>query len=159
MSNLGLHTHQYYELFDFYHVVEHLGSVASLKWPSNRSLREQWIKKHRKMLLNGEIKSVISAIRTLLPNGPTKALTTELNYFIKNEKRMNYARAKEMAFPLGSGAMESAIRRVINLKLKGAAIFWKKENANAILLLRSFFKAGRWSLLNHMAFTPTLPTF
>ncbi len=53
--------------------------------------------------------------------------------------------------------MESAIRRVINLKMKGNSIFWYPESANPILLLRSFFKSGRWNLLAQMAFAPVLP--
>jgi hypothetical protein len=36
---------------------------------------------------------------------------------------------------LGSGAIESSIRRVINLRLKGNGIFWLEENAEAILAL------------------------
>lgn len=45
-------------------------------------------------------------------------------------------------FPLGSGAIESAMRRVVNLRLKGGGIFWHESNANALLLLRSYYKAG-----------------
>jgi hypothetical protein len=37
---------------------------------------------------------------------------------------------------MGSGAIESAIRRVINLRLKGNSISWYKENAEGMLLLR-----------------------
>ena len=39
--------------------------------------------------------------------------------------------------PQGSGAVESAIRRVINLRIKGASIYWLPESVDAILLLRS----------------------
>src|SRR5205814_6977726 len=38
-----------------------------------------------------------------------------------------------------------------NLRLKGASIFWCRASAEAILLLRSYYKAGRWNLLKHMA--------
>ena len=46
--------------------------------------------------------------------------------------------------PLGSGAVESAIRRVINLRLKGNGIYWKEENAEAMLVLRAAALTGRW---------------
>jgi len=52
------------------------------------------------------------------------------------------------------GAVESAIRRVVNLRLKGPCIFWCKESAEAILMLRSYHKAGRWNLLKSMANLP-----
>ncbi len=48
---------------------------------------------------------------------------------------MDYHRLAEAKWPIGSGAIESAIRRVINLRLKGAGIFWHKKGAEAVLLL------------------------
>ena len=49
--------------------------------------------------------------------------------------------------------MESAIRRVVNLRLKGASIYWLEETAEAMLLLRSFYKSGRWEMLNKLSFS------
>ena len=46
--------------------------------------------------------------------------------------------------PLGSGAIESAMRRVINLRLKGNGIYWREENAEAMLVLRAAALTGRW---------------
>ena len=34
---------------------------------------------------------------------------------------------------------------------KGRNRFWKEQSAEAILLLRSYYKAGRWNLLKQMA--------
>ena len=47
-----------------------------------------------------------------------------------------------------------AIRRVINLRIKGASIYWLPESVDAILLRRSFYKSGRWNCLQRMAMTP-----
>jgi len=47
--------------------------------------------------------------------------------------------------------MESTVRRVVNLRLKGPTIFWCRASAEAILLLRSYYKAGRWNILKRMA--------
>ena len=46
--------------------------------------------------------------------------------------------------PLGSGAVESAIRRVINLRLKGNGIYWREEDVEAMLVLRAAALTGRW---------------
>ena len=64
---------------------------------------------------------------------------------------MAYPTLKSLKLPLGSGAIESAIRRVVNLRLKGPCIFWYKENAEKILMLRAFYKAGRWNVQKQMA--------
>lgn len=45
--------------------------------------------------------------------------------------------------PVGSGAIESAIRRVINLRVKSNATYWLRENAETMIRIRAWFKAGR----------------
>jgi len=69
---------------------------------------------------------------------------------------MAYHLIKKIQLPIGSGAMESAIRRVVNLRLKGASIYWNSKTAEAMLMLRSYYKSGRWNLLKSLAVTPSL---
>ena len=85
-------------------------------------------------------------------------LRRERGYFRRNiaAGRMDYHRLAEAKWPIGSGAIESAIRRVINLRLKGAGIFWHEESAEAVLLLRSYYKAGRWKNLERQVVTAIL---
>ena len=86
---------------------------------------------------------------------PGKALKRERDYFRRNggKGRMDYARMAALKLPIGSGAIESAIRRVVNLRLKGPSIYWHKASAEAVLLLRSYYKAGRWNHLENQALT------
>ena len=62
-------------------------------------------------------------------------------------QRMRYRWFKHHKIPLGSGIVESAIRRIVNLRLKGAGIFWKLDNLNGMLHLRCHLLAGRWAAL------------
>ena len=41
--------------------------------------------------------------------------------------------------------------RVVNLRLKGPSLFWGRARAEALVLWRSYDKAGRWNLWKHMA--------
>ena len=68
---------------------------------------------------------------------------------------MDYARIAALKMPIGSGAIESTIRRVVNLGLKGASIYWHQKSAEAVLLLRSYYKAGRWNHLVWQALSLT----
>lgn len=150
-ESLGLAAEQCYELIDFYHAVEHLGKVAKLCKSWKAAQRKQWIGKQRKLLLNGEVEQVIEAIRTVSRKNKGKKIGTELRYFTTNRQRMKYSLVAGLELPIGSGAIESAIRRVVNLRLKGPSIFWLRENAEAMLTLRSYYKAGRWNLLKNRA--------
>lgn len=156
-KSLGLQKDQVFEVVDFYHVVEHLGKVAALRKSWNSSERKRWVKHQRKLLLKGRVSEVITAIDELCRGRSGKAISRERNYFFNNIHRLNYAQHLAAGLPIGSGAVESAIRRVVNLRIKGPGIFWLRENAEAMLMMRSFYKAGRWNLFTKMAFAPSLP--
>jgi hypothetical protein len=148
---LGLAAEQVHELLDFYHAVQHLGQVAALRKDWSAQARARWRTRQRHLLLRGEVEQVIAAVGTLCRGRNSKAIRTHRAFFIRNQNRMAYAKLMAMKLPLGSGAIESTVRRVINLRLKGPSIFWRRASAEAILLLRSYYKAGRWNLLKQMA--------
>ena len=153
IKRLGLEPDQVHQLIDFYHAVEHLGKVASLRKGWSSKQRKSWVRKHRNLLLQGHVDKVVSAVKAICRGRCSSAIRTQMNYFLKNSERMAYARLRALKMPIGSGSVESAIRRVVNLRLKGPCIFWCKENAEAILLLRCYWKAGRWNMLKNMANT------
>ena len=57
---------------------------------------------------------------------------------------LEYDELQSRGLPIGSGAIESAIRRVINLRLKGNGMMWHESNAEGMLLLRAAALTGRW---------------
>ncbi len=156
---LGIAATRFFELVDFYHAVEHLVKIADLRTGWKKADRLGWVKKHRRLLLRGKTDEVIHAIHSICRGRKSKMLKAEKNYFVQNRKRMQYAAISSMGLPIGSGAMESAIRRVVNLRLKGASMYWREETAEAMLLLRSFYKSGRWEMLKNLANSITCATF
>ncbi len=148
---LGLAAAQVYELLDFYHAVQHLGQVAALRKDWSAKARAQWRTQQRRFLLHGQVEQVIAAVQALCQGRNSKAIRTQRDYFIKHQSRMTYAKLSTMKLPIGSGAIESTVRRVVNLRLKGPSLFWCRASAEAILLLRSYYKAGRWNMLKRMA--------
>lgn len=144
IDGVGIDANKVTSIVDFYHAVEHLHKIMELKPGWSKRKRKQWETKNRRLLRRGKINNVIAAIAPLVCGRKAKELRTELNYFAKNKSRMQYATFKKRHFPLGSGAIESCVRRVVNLRMKGPGIFWKEENAEGFLHLRSYFKSGRW---------------
>ena len=139
------------EILDYFHAIEHLHKLA--KMVHKKPLKQkQWVKACKGLLMNGKVEGFIKKLKTDTKSFRGKKVTVERNYFINNQARLGYKVATDMGLPLGSGAIESSIRRVVNLRLKGNSIFWKPESANDMLLLRSFYKAGRWSDLEKMAY-------
>lgn len=151
VKSLGLDSERVHELIDFFHAVEHLGKVAALRKKWSGKERKRWFTKQRRLLLKGDSESVVKAVQSICRGRNSKAIAKERNYFVRNKQRLGYTAMKALNLPIGSGAVESAVRRVINLRLKGACIFWYKENAERMFMLRSYYKAGRWNCLKQMA--------
>ena len=148
---LGLNPEHVYELLDFYHAVEHLGKVAGLRKKWSAKERKAWVARQRRLLLKGESAAVVQVVQAICRGRNSKPIKTERNYFVRNEQRLAFPTVKALNLPIGSGAIESTIRRVVNLRLKGPCIFWYKENAEKMLMLRSYYKSGRWNYLKQMA--------
>jgi hypothetical protein len=155
LRRLGVKPDLVHELVDFDHAVEHLGTIAALQRRWTAAERRAWIGRQRRRLLKGGFEEVRAAIDAVCGPRPGKALKRQRDYFKRNggKGRMAYARMAALKFPIGSGAIESAIRRVVNLRLKGPSIYWHKTSAEAVLLLRSYYKAGRWNHLERQALT------
>ncbi len=145
---LGMDPKKIVKVADFYHAVEHLADITELCASWSPEKKKRWVRTMRKQLKDGRVDLVIKAARELCKAGRNAALIrTEVEYFVKRKDLMRYRAFRRRGIPLGSGAVESAIRRVINLRLKGPSIFWRGENAERMLHMRAYLKAGRWDEL------------
>ena len=70
-------------------------------------------------------------------------LLKKLNDYFGDHSRFRYQTFRNNGLPTGSGTVESAIRRVINLRIKGTGLFWKREHAENIIFLRSLVLTGK----------------
>lgn len=158
-QRLGLEK-QCRQLVDFYHVVEHIHALAALKTGWKPAERKRWATRQRRRLWRGEVKAFMSEVERFCKGKRGQAWERERDYLLRNARagRLDYAKARRAKLPMGSGTMESAIRRVVNLRLKGASIFWTEEHAEQMLLLRTYYKSNRWQVLENKAFATPLDT-
>lgn len=77
--------------------------------------------------------------------------TKKINGEGGHEKRLAFPTVKALNLPIGSGAIESSIRRVVNLRLKGPCTFGYRENVETLIMLRSYYKSVRWNYLKQIA--------
>ena len=154
---LGLSPEKIVKVADFYHGVEHLAAVAELRTRWTDDQRTRWVRRMRRHLRQGRVDTVIEAIRSLCRGRNAARIGVELAYFADRRDLMRYDHFRRCGIPLGSGAVESAIRRVVNLRLKGPSIFWRGRNAERMLHLRCYLKAGRWDELMRRVLFPAQP--
>jgi hypothetical protein len=156
IEKVGSDTAKVWQIVDFHHAVEHLNAVAALRKGWNVKRRRQWVSRQRNYLWTGKNESVVEAAGEITRGRSSKLINRERSYFENNPIGMQYRQARDSNLPIGSGPMESAIRRVINLRMKGNGIFRLEDNAEAMSMLRSFYKAGRWNDPFHLATAPVV---
>lgn len=147
LSKLGVKKHAITETVDYYHAVEHLGKIVGAL-PSNiQKLQGANIfKKLKGHLWNGEIDNIITLVKSNCKKIGKKVLT-ELAYFVKNKKRMVYSKFRSDNLLCGSGIVESAIRRIINLRFKCPSSFWDENNLEGLIYLRAILLSKRWNIM------------
>ena len=149
VGRVGLGEEQWQWVLDFWHAAQHV-SAALAHVPIEAKQRRRLYRKLRKWMLGGKAGEVTRELRRLgQEHGVEVAMEADLAYLEKHEDscRMDYARYRQRGLPIGSGAVESAIRRVINLRVKGPGLLWYEHNAEGMILLRAAALTGRWQEL------------
>jgi hypothetical protein len=134
------------EVLDWCHAAHHL-SLALAELHLAEDERREHYNRLRGLLKKGESKVVVAELEELAADQHEDApVWREIRYLSKHSEagRLRYNCFKFRGVPLGSGAIESTIRRVINLRLKGNSIYWTEENAEAVFQLRAAVVSGRW---------------
>jgi hypothetical protein len=140
----------HFEVIDYTHAKQNLLQITEelpkKMAPINKA---QVVKGWVDLLWNGDLHEIHRQIRALITSKRKrkKALAKFKSYFLDNYHRMQYAGFRYFNAATGSGCVESAIRRVINLRLKSPGIFWKRETAEVMLFLRSTLLCGRWKIM------------
>jgi hypothetical protein len=140
------------EVLDWCHGVHHLGlALAALGLAEDHRAEEY--RRLRLLLKAGQSRAVIADLEALAAGlDEDSAVWREIGYLTRHSEagRLRYNCFRCRGVPLGSGAIESTIRRVINLRLKGTSLFWEEANAEAVMQLRAAVLSGRWDeIVNH----------
>jgi hypothetical protein len=147
LLDLGVEESKIVETLDYYHAAQHLHELE-VYLPKNT--QKSTMKTLKEQLWEGNIGQMKSTLMELFPdwdNNPLKPF----DYFEKNQHRMNYKQLIDNKLPIGSGIIESGIRRIINLRFKCPSAFWCINNLEPLFFLRAAFLSGRWNIfLNNL---------
>jgi hypothetical protein len=149
LEKLGVDMARVSFVVDFYHAQEHLTKVADERRGWTELKRARWLNSTITLLRMGKIDEVIEGLKALARGRNARGVMREVGYFEEHKERMRYDELERKGLPLGSGAMESTIRQVVNLRLKGAGMFWLLHNAEGFLHLRCYLMAGRWDIIEN----------
>jgi hypothetical protein len=132
------------QILDYFHAVEKIGLWASLVFKDIKSEKD-WMKSCEELLLNDAIKEVIITIQATDCQGDKLEKRNQLiTYLTHNQARMTYKTFIDKGLFIGSGAIESANKCIIQKRLKLSGQRWTRKGLQQVANIRVAFKSNQW---------------
>jgi hypothetical protein len=136
------------EIVDIFHAWGHLWTVANAVFGAGTPQAAAWVAPLKIRLLTAGTAPVLAALRALTPAAPRDAATEDvrkaIGYFTDHAARMDYPRFVARQLPIGSGAIESTCKTLIQAREKQAGMRWSHDGAQVVASLRALHRSGRW---------------
>jgi len=148
---LDFHRADAVRILDFPHAAEHVAEAGKTVLGEGSEVFTTWFESQRHLMKhsNGaEIIGVLEGLRQEMEKvgevTKLKVVERNLNYLKERREMIRYAHFRELGYPIGSGATESANKIVVEARLKGAGMHWAEEHLNPMLSLRNLSCNERW---------------
>jgi len=140
-------------ILDFYHAAEYLGELAQALHPEDEAAARAWRGEWCHRLKHEGGQAVLEGLRALPVRAGAARECRErvVGYFTNQVHRMDYPTYRSKGWCIGSGVVESACKRVVGQRLKGAGMRWGEDGADALCHLRALFLSdkGQWDAFWH----------
>ena len=133
------------QILDFFHAMEHIGSFVSLL--KNGKEKTEFMEQIGHCLKHEGVEECWNNLNAL--DCKTKTQKSEKQklktYLDNNQSRMNYPDFLKRNLLIGSGAIESAHRTVIQRRMKQPGQRWSEQGAKNMLNIRVINMSGHWN--------------
>ena len=134
-------------LVDFWHVIEKLAPAAKTIFGTDGHKNlARW-----KLGLLNRSTARASILRELHESGledvrvdGERPVHDAITYLQNHAGRMDYARARALGLPIGSGNVEATCKTLVTLRMKRAGCRWKIDTGEHVIQLRALALSDRW---------------
>jgi hypothetical protein len=98
------------------------------------------------------VQAVIARLKRVREKTPAlrESLQSLIRYYSENAGRMRYDEYLRLGYGIGSGAVESAHKQVIQARFRQAGMRWSEAGARRLLALRLLLLNDNWALLDRL---------
>jgi hypothetical protein len=144
------------EIVDIFHAWGHLWTVANAVFGTGTARASAWVEPLKRDLLDTGPAPILAALAALTPAASDPDVGADLDadaaeevrkalgYFTDHAARMEYPRFVARQLPIGSGAIESTCKTLIQAREKQAGMRWSHDGAQVVASLRALHRSGRW---------------
>lgn len=162
-------------VIDYYHVVERLWDAAATLYAEGTAELIAFVKQLKGKLLASQAQEVVDILKARAALMPTRGPGTKskrermakaITYLNKRVDMMPYAELRACGLEIGSGAIESAVRQVVQLRFDGPGMRWGKDREMMLTLVslrvskawnHLHMRIRAWALIPHPAMRMTPP--
>jgi hypothetical protein len=142
-------------VLDYYHALGYLYEFAEKVFPDAPLEKNNWCDQQKDLLLASDMESVLTNISSA--KAKEKEKKKIITYYENNKERMRYKKYRNIGCGIiGSGAIESAHRTVVQRRMKLSGQRWSTLGAKNMLRLRVISMNRQWAKVIDFLKTPPL---
>jgi hypothetical protein len=137
-------------LLDFWHAAEYLGAAARV-FEVKRKAKPGQFRRWRHALKHddGAAAAIVeqmeqSGLKKVMLDG-VRPVEAAIRYFRTRLARMEYAAARAVGLPIGSGNVEATCKCLVSVRMKRPGARWKHTTGEEVLQLRALQLSDRWA--------------
>lgn len=133
-------------ILDYYHFSEHVYECANIMYPQDEVNRKRWADGIIDGFMTGKVEETIDSINPADIKDPNiKSKVTGLKTYLENNRnKLHYKEYQEKGYFIGSGAIESGHKSVLQRRLKLPGMRWSRKGVQAMAALRTAHKSDKW---------------
>lgn len=143
------HFPQATRILDFHHATGYIADAGKAVWGDEDDEFKRWFRQMTHQLKHKPPRETITDICQLQTKVDSDkqiaAIDDARRYLQKREGMIDYPHFRRLGFPIGSGAVESSHKQVVQSRMKQAGMRWAEHHVDSMLALRNLVCNGRWS--------------
>ena len=132
------------QILDFFHLSENVYEFAKALFKMDEVRYRPWAENLCERLKAGKYKDVLRDLLKYKKNPPPNSKVNLYEYIENNIDNIDYAKYQQKGYFIGSGAIESGNRLVLQQRLKQPGMRWNEYTAQPLLTLRAKYESGLW---------------
>lgn len=132
------------QILDKYHLIENITNYAKIVFKDNERKIKNFVDITMERIINKEFDLLYKELKKYkdikIPTGVVNLVT----YIKNNENKIDYNEYEKNGWFVGSGAIESSNKTIVQKRLKQAGMRWSVNGAQFLLTLRSKFESNLW---------------
>ena len=140
-------------VLDYYHAKEDIYQFIEVAF-IDKAVGKGWGEQQSSLLLESKVEEVIKNIESISHHLNKKAGDSLIAYYESNRKRMDYKRYQQIGTCIiGSGAIESAHRTLVQNRMKLSGQRWSLSGAQNMLNIKTVYLNEKWENVIEMTKT------